>query len=309
MSDIRGLAGKQSSPRLPSNKEETMPHRTAIGAAAVAVALAMAVASAPALAQSKYPDFSGQWTRLAKVRVTGQPSFDQTKPWGSGQQAPLTPEYQAILDANLKDQQNGGHGNFTGWTCLPYGMPMMMYAFWPIEFVVTPQTTYVLIDHQDAIRRIYTDGRAMPPNAEPAFAGYSIGHWIDEKGDGNYSALEVETRNFKGPRFFDESGIPMHADNESVFKERIYLDKSDPDVMHDEITVTDHALTRPWTVMRDYSRVKEQQPVWLEFACSENNPHVRIGGDNFYLSAEGLLMPARKDQAPPDLRYFKKTQN
>jgi hypothetical protein len=307
MSDIRGLAGKQSSPRLPSNKEETMPHRTAIGAAAVAVALAMAVASAPALAQSKYPDFSGQWTRLAKVRVTGQPSFDQTKPWGSGQQAPLTPEYQAVLDANLKDQQNGGHGNFTGWTCLPYGMPMMMYAFWPIEFVVTPQTTYVLIDHQDAIRRIYTDGRTMPPNAEPAFAGYSIGHWIDEMGDGNYSALEVETRNFKGPRFFDESGIPMHADNESVFKERIYLDKSDPDVMHDEITVMDHALTRPWTVMRDYSRVKEQQPVWLEFACSENNPHVRIGGDNFYLSAEGLLMPARKDQAPPDLRYFKKT--
>ena len=76
----------------------------------------------------------------------------------------------AILDANLKDQQNGGHGNFTGWTCLPYGMPMMMYAFWPIEFVVTPQTTYVLIDHQDAIRRIYTDGRAMPPNAEPMVA-------------------------------------------------------------------------------------------------------------------------------------------
>jgi hypothetical protein len=23
----------------------------------------------------------------------------------------------------------------------------------------------------------------------------------------------------------------------------------------------------------------------------------------------GLLMPARKDQSPPDLRYFKKTQN
>jgi hypothetical protein len=33
-----------------------------------------------------------------------------------------------------------------------------------------------------------------------------------------------------------------------------------------------------------------------------------IGGDSFYLGAEGLLMPARKDQPPPDLRYFKKTQ-
>jgi hypothetical protein len=288
-----------------------MIHRLAIGGPALAL-LAMAIAPALAQAQiqnqaqAQYPDLKGQWTRLAKVRVTGQPSFDQTKPWGSGQQAPLTPEYQAILDANLKDQQNGGHGNFAGWTCLPYGMPMMMYAFWPIEFVVTPQTTYVLVAHQDAMRRIYTDGRSMPPNSEPAFAGYSIGRWIDEKGDGRYSVLEVETRNFKGPRFFDESGIPMHADNQTVFKERIYLDKSDPDVLHDEITVTDHALTRPWTVIRDYSRVKEERPLWLEFACAENNPHVRIGNDNFYLSAEGLLMPARKDQVPPDLRYFKK---
>jgi hypothetical protein len=31
-----------------------------------------------------------------------------------------------------------------------------------------------------------------------------------------------------------------------------------------------------------------------------------IGGDNYYLSADGLLMPARKDQAPPDLKYFKR---
>jgi hypothetical protein len=285
-----------------------MTYRRTIGMA-LAATLATLAASAPARAQSKYPDLKGQWTRLVKVRVTGQPSFDPTKPWGSGQQAPLTAEYQAILDSNLKDQQNGGHGSFTGWTCLPYGMPMMMYAFAAVEFVVTPETTYVLVNHQDAMRRIYTDGRTMPPNAEPSFAGYSIGHWISEKGDGNYNVLEVETRNFKGPRFFDESGIPMHADNQSVFKERIYLDPSDSNVLHDEITVTDHALTRAWTVTRDYSRNKDPRPSWLEFACNENNPHVRIGGDNYYLSAEGLLMPARKDQPAPDLRYFKKTKN
>jgi hypothetical protein len=27
------------------------------------------------------------------------------------------------------------------------------------------------------------------------------------------------------------------------------------------------------------------------------------------LSADGLLMPAKKDQAPPDLRYFEPKQN
>jgi hypothetical protein len=36
---------------------------------------------------------------------------------------------------------------------------------------------------------------------------------------------------------------------------------------------------------------------------------VRIGNDNYYLSAEGLLMPVRKDQPPPDLRYFKQSSS
>ena len=30
-----------------------------------------------------------------------------------------------------------------------------------------------------------------------------------------------------------------------------------------------------------------------------------IGGENYYLSGEGLLMPVRKGQPAPDLRYFK----
>jgi hypothetical protein len=35
--------------------------------------------------------------------------------------------------------------------------------------------------------------------------------------------------------------------------------------------------------------------------------HVALGKEDYFLSADGLLMPARKDQAPPDLRYFKPT--
>src|SRR5271156_2741930 len=34
----------------------------------------------------------------------GQPSHDQTKPWGQGQEAPLTPEYQKIFQDSLADQ-------------------------------------------------------------------------------------------------------------------------------------------------------------------------------------------------------------
>jgi hypothetical protein len=32
---------------------------------------------------------------------------------------------------------------------------------------------------------------------------------------------------------------------------------------------------------------------------------VVIGGENYFRSADDRLMPAKKDQAPPDLSYFK----
>jgi hypothetical protein len=35
---------------------------------------------------------------------------------------------------------------------------------------------------------------------------------------------------------------------------------------------------------------------------------VFIGKDGYYVSADGYLMPIKKDQPPPDLRYFKKTR-
>jgi hypothetical protein len=89
-----------------------------------------------------------------------------------------------------------------------------------------------------------------------------------------------------------------------VFKERFYLNKDKPDILHDEITVIDNALTRPWTVVREYQRNPAARPAWREFICAEGNGHVRIGNENYYMSADGLLMPVRKDQAPPDMRYF-----
>ena len=33
-----------------------------------------------------------------------------------------------------------------------------------------------------------------------------------------------------------------------------------------------------------------------------------VGKENYFLSGDGLLMPARKDQPAPDLRYFKQTR-
>jgi hypothetical protein len=290
-----------------SRRENNMSYQDLIAAIAVSM-LSMHLGGAQAADDAKYPDFNGQWARVVTPGVSGQPSFDQTKSWGLAQQVPLTPEYQAILEASVANQAAGGQGDDGGFTCLPYGMPRMMNVYTPMEIIVSPGTIHILINDEDHGRRIYTDGRDWPRQIEPTFQGYSIGRWIDAGGDGRYNVLEVETRGFKGPRTYDATGIPLHRDNQSVFKERIYLDKADPNILHDEITVIDNALTRPFTVDKRFRRNLNPRPTWAENICAENNGHVVIGNQNYMLSAGGLLMPSRKNQAPPDLKYFNQSR-
>ena len=129
-----------------------------------------------------------------------------------------------------------------------------MIVYEPMEIIVMPDTTYIMLAYMSEFRRIFTDGRKWPDEIEPSYAGYSIGKWEDTDGDGRNDTLVVETRGMKGSRTFDASGIPLHQDNETVVKERICLDKADPNLLHNEITTIDNALTRPWTVTRDYRR-------------------------------------------------------
>jgi hypothetical protein len=276
--------------------------------AALAAALLLPVA-ASAFDDTEYPNLHGQWVRVAvNTGVARIIQYDPSKQPGRGQEAPLKPEYQAILEANMAEHARGGQAGDPTAICISPGMPRVMGAYSPMEIVVTPDTTYILIEHIHDSRRIYTDGRDFPPDMalDPQFSGYSIGRWVDEDGDGRYDALVVETRGLKGPRTYEATGIPFHEDNQTIIRERIYLDRNDPNALHDEITTIDNALTRPWTDIKNFRRVATRGPIWWrEDVCAENNAHVGIANEIYFLSADGLLMPAKKDQPPPDLKYFK----
>jgi hypothetical protein len=294
-----------------------MRFQVSICMAALTAVLAAAVGPAAALDDSKYPDLKGQWRRIGNGGLlaggAGGLRWDDSLPPQNtpslGQKPPLTPEYQAIYDANLADMERGGQGIDPTYSCVSPGMPRFMIGYSPMEFVVTPEITYILSERDhDHFRRIYTDGRDFPANMaeDRQYLGYSIGKWLDQAGSGRFDVLSVETRGMKGPRVFDATGIPLHADNETVVEERIYLDKADANLLHADVTTIDHALTHPWTTPKVFRRVKSSKPIWFNHSvCGEGNAHVGIGKEVYYLSADGLLMPAIKDQPPPDLRYFK----
>ncbi len=114
--------------------------------------LGAATASGIAHDEGKYPDLKGAWIRADRGQAT---PWDPSKPPGRGQQAPLTPEYQAMYDAALARKAAG----IDLTSCLPPGMPRSMIVPEPMELIVMPDTTYIMLTYMSEFRRIYTDGR------------------------------------------------------------------------------------------------------------------------------------------------------
>jgi hypothetical protein len=78
--------------------------RTLSGVVALTATLCLTIAVARAWDDTNYPDINGQW-----VRAHPRSQWDPSRPRGLGQQAPLTPEYQAIFEANLAALHEKAH--------------------------------------------------------------------------------------------------------------------------------------------------------------------------------------------------------
>src|SRR5205807_2340723 len=190
---VRSSAFTAASPRAASPAHSQFQklrleagHQTSF-ALFLAATLALLIGGARAADEMKYPNFKGQWNAIVTPGLVGQQfKFDPTKDRGLGQQAPLTEEYRKVHADSMADQAKGGLGNYPTARCLPGGMPRMM-ASEAQEYIVTPETTYILLSSgNDQYRRIFTDGRDWPRDIEPSYQGYSIGRWIDEDRDGTY---------------------------------------------------------------------------------------------------------------------------
>ncbi len=224
-------------------------------ALATALAPVMAIIPAAAVAQDKgyaalekLPDWRGVWS----------------PDWGGlfGPNTPkppvLTPETKKMKDAYDAKKAQGENLQTRAANCIPSGMPQIMRQPYPIEFAFTPGRVTILHETYSQVRRVYTDGRPLPEDPDPAFNGWSVGHW---EGD----TLVVDTIGLN-PQTSLMEGI--HPTENTEIHERFHI--TAPDTMTVETEITDPALfVGTYNLRTNYIR----KPDWVirEYVCEENN--------------------------------------
>lgn len=243
------------------------------GFLSVAAAAALLSASSAALAQdqpaklipaptaadwaaiAQLPDFSGTWS----PDVRDQYAQEDTNP------PPWKPEVRKQVDFLIAEEKAGRpKGLFIN--CLPHGSPSLMaITHDALEFLVTPGRVTVLGESDgNRIRRIWTDGRPLPDDADPSFDGYSVGRWDN-------GALLVETNSIL-PQVYvaisEAVGIPNNGD--MIVRERIHL--LDENTMAVDMEVdAPKILDGTWSTRRLYHRRREQTHEILQGVCRQGD--------------------------------------
>lgn len=204
-------------------------------------------AAAPRTPDGK-PDISGLWEpapayvgNIAKDLKEGEIEF---QPWA----AEL---YKHRRDTESKEDP-------TGW-CVPGGVPRSDVVPYPFKIAKTDGMYAILYEAVHSYRQIFTDGRALPKNPNPAWFGYSIGHW-----DGD--AFVVESSGFNDNAWLDNWG---HPGTESLRVTERFRRKN-VGQMDLIVTVDDpKAYKKPWTVTIPLHLLPDTD--LLEYVCVENN--------------------------------------
>lgn len=158
-------------------------------------------APTPRLADG-HPDLSGIWSSSRPPRGDAgkageNPSYDLTNYLPEGQTIPLNAEGKALYQHRL---DTFGVERPTNW-CMPHGIPDAMLIPMNYKIVQTPGMTAILYEEFNHYRQIFTDGRALPKEQNPAWFGYSVGKW-----DGD--TFVVDTVGFNDQTWLDNYGHP-----------------------------------------------------------------------------------------------------
>src|SRR5687767_13806428 len=145
--------------------------------------------------------------------------------------------------------------------CIVGGVPRSNLVPYPFKILQVPGMTVILYEAVHSYRQIFTDGRTVPEDPNPAWFGYSVGRW---EGD----SFVVETRGFNNNVWLDNWGKPAT----SALRVTERFRRQDVGHMEVEMTIDDpKAYTRPWTVVLPLELVPDSEII--EYICNENNKY------------------------------------
>jgi hypothetical protein len=149
--------------------------------------------------------------------------------------------------------------------CLPRGVPnAMVWRGGPFKFVHTPGLTLILFEEFVTFRQVFTDGRSLPADPQPAWWGYSVGRWERD-------AFVIETAGFKELSWLDFDGHP--ATEAMRITERFR--RSTVGSLELELTFDDpKAYTRPWSVSVQFELMPDTE--FLEHVCENEFTYQRL---------------------------------
>ena len=159
------------------------------------------LAATPKMPDGK-PDLSGVWEVVGDTvmptdgRVRSKYVYNIASDLPGG--APFQPWARTL---HQERQQALGVGAPTE-QCLPHGIPdAMLTRTLPFKIVQTPRVTIILYEEFNNWRQVFTDGRPLPVDPQPAWLGYSIGRWDGE-------TFVIETAGFNDKSWLDAGGTP-----------------------------------------------------------------------------------------------------
>jgi hypothetical protein len=201
------------------------------------------------------PDLSGVW--IPDVTDQKRQETANMPPW----KPDVLPQVQ-----HLVAEEKAGRPFLVLSHCLPHGMPSwMLINHNAMEVLVTPGRITMLGEGDgNRMRRIYTDGRKLPDDADESMHGYSIGHW-----DGD--TLVVDTTSIVPQAYIaisEAAGVPNNGDMHIV--ERIRL--AQPNVMHDDLEITaPKVLATTWKTTRIFRRYPDRHYEIAEGECAQED--------------------------------------
>jgi hypothetical protein len=196
------------------------------------------------------PDISGLWqpaeVLVGNIAANLPPGSVPFQPWA----AEL---YTQRRENNSRDDPTAA--------CIVGGVPRSDLVPYPFKILQTPGLVVILYEAVHSYRQIFTDGRRLPEDPNPAWFGYSVGRWEDE-------AFVVETAGFNDNVWLDNWGKPAT----SALRVTERFRRKDFGHMDVEITIDDpKAYTRPWTIVLPLVFVPDTDI--LEYICNENNKY------------------------------------